>query len=116
MVVKFLKQGQINVCLQWGGPVSHMNLILHFTTQIYIYDRILPIKTQDFHKKTIRKMIPPWYWHAKWLSFGLQALAITAGRLTQVFGAVAAEVTQRTEIHAVGNLGERQAVVIQIAF
>ena len=46
----------------------------------------------------------------------MQALAVTAGRLAEVLGAVAAEVTQRGEIHAVSYLRERQAVVIQKIF
>ncbi len=43
----------------------------------------------------------------------LQALAVGAGGLAQVLGAVAAEVGQRGEIHPLGNLGERQAVVVE---
>ncbi len=41
------------------------------------------------------------------MGFGLQALTVLAGRLAEVLGAVAAEVTQRREIHAFGYLGER---------
>ena len=33
-----------------------------------------------------------------------------------MFGAVATEITQRGEVHAVGDLGEREALVIQKAF
>ncbi len=33
-----------------------------------------------------------------------------------MFGAITTEVTQRSEVHAVGNLGEREALVIQKAF
>ena len=37
----------------------------------------------------------------------LQTSPIFARRLTKMFGAVAAEIAQRGEVHAVGNLGER---------
>ena len=46
----------------------------------------------------------------------LQALAVLAGGLAEVFGAVAAEVRERGEIHQFGYLGERQTLVTQIVF
>ena len=46
----------------------------------------------------------------------LQTPPILTGRLTEVLGAVAAEIAQRGEVHAVGDLGEREALVIQKAF
>ena len=46
----------------------------------------------------------------------LQTPPILARRLPQVFCAVAAKIAQRGEVHAVGNLGERQALVVQKAF
>jgi hypothetical protein len=46
----------------------------------------------------------------------LQALAVFAGGLTEVLGAIAAEVRERREVHQVGYLGEGQAFVIQIVF
>ena len=46
----------------------------------------------------------------------LEALAILAGRLAEVLGAVAAEVREGGEIHQFGYLGERQALVVQIVF
>ena len=46
----------------------------------------------------------------------LQALAVLAGRLAKVLGAVAAEVREGGKIHPFGYLGERQALVIQIVF
>ena len=48
--------------------------------------------------------------------FRLKALAVLAGRLAEVFGAVAAEVGEGGKIHLVGYLGERQALVTQIVF
>ena len=50
------------------------------------------------------------------LALGLEALAVTAGGLAKVLGAVAAEVAQGGEIHVLGDLGERQAFVIQEVF
>ncbi len=50
------------------------------------------------------------------LTLRLQASPIFARRLTKMFGAVATEITQRGEVHAVGNLGERQTLVVQKAF
>ena len=50
------------------------------------------------------------------LTLRLQAPPIFTGRLTEVLGAVAAEIAQRGEVHAVGDLGEREALVIQKAF
>ena len=44
------------------------------------------------------------------------AATIVAGRHPQVFCAVTAEVAQRGEIHAVGNLRERQSLVFKIIF
>ena len=46
----------------------------------------------------------------------LKALAVLAGRLAKVLGAVAAEVREGGEIHQFGYLCERQALVIQILF
>ena len=46
----------------------------------------------------------------------LQTPPILAGRLSEVLGAITAEIAQRGEVHAVGYLGERQALVIQKAF
>ena len=50
------------------------------------------------------------------LTLRLQTPPIFAGRLTKMLGAVAAEITQRGEVHAVGDLGEREALVVQKAF
>ena len=50
------------------------------------------------------------------LTLRLQTPPILTGRLTEVLGAVAAEIAQRGEVHAVGDLGEREALVIQKAF
>ena len=47
---------------------------------------------------------------------GLETAAIVARRQAQMFAAVAAEVGERGEIHAVGDLGERQTLVVQIPF
>ena len=44
----------------------------------------------------------------------LEAAAVVAGRLAEVLGAVAAEVAQGGEVHAVGNLGEREALVVEV--
>ena len=44
----------------------------------------------------------------------LEAAAVVAGRLAEVLGAVAAEVGERGEIHAVGYLCERQAFVVKV--
>ena len=44
----------------------------------------------------------------------LETAAVVAGRLAEVLGAVAAEVAQRGEIHAVGYLRERQALVVEV--
>ena len=46
------------------------------------------------------------------LYFRLEAAAVVAGRLAEVFRAVAAEVGERGKVHLVGYLGERQAVVV----
>ena len=46
----------------------------------------------------------------------LKALPVHAGRHSQVFGAVAAEIGQGREIHHLRNLGERQPLVVQILF
>ena len=46
----------------------------------------------------------------------MQTPTIFARRLPKVLGAVAAEITQRGEVHAVGDLGERQAFIVQKAF
>ncbi len=46
----------------------------------------------------------------------LEAAAVVARRHAQVLGAVAAEVAQRGKVHAVANLGERQALVLEKAF
>ena len=50
------------------------------------------------------------------LTLRLQTPPILTGRLTEVLGAVAAEIAQRGEVHAVGDLGEREALIIQKAF
>ena len=50
------------------------------------------------------------------LTLRLQAPPIFTGRLTEVLGAVAAEIAQRGEVHAVGDLGEREALIIQKTF
>ena len=46
--------------------------------------------------------------------FRLQTQAVIAGRLAEVLGAVAAEVAQRGEVHPVGYLRERQALVVEV--
>ena len=48
------------------------------------------------------------------LLFRLEAAAVVAGRLAEVLGAVAAEIGERGEVHVVGNLGERQAFVVEV--
>ena len=48
------------------------------------------------------------------LSPRLQTLPVVAGRLSEVLGAVAAEITQRGEVHLVGNLRERQLLVVEV--
>ena len=48
--------------------------------------------------------------------FRLQTSPIFAGRLSKMFGAISTEITQRGKVHAVGDLGERQALVVQKAF
>ena len=48
------------------------------------------------------------------LSPRLQTLPVVAGRLAEVLGAVAAEITQRGEVHLVGNLRERQSLVVEV--
>ena len=50
------------------------------------------------------------------LLLGLEAAAVGGGRLTQVLGAVAGEITQRREIHHVGYLRERQPFVVEQLF
>ena len=52
----------------------------------------------------------------RWGLLGLEALAVVAGRLAEVLGAVAAEVGERGEVHALGDLGERQALVVEKVF
>ena len=44
----------------------------------------------------------------------LEAAAVVARRLSEVLGAVAAEVAQRAEVHLVGNLRERKTLVVEI--
>ena len=44
----------------------------------------------------------------------LEAAAVVAGRLAEVLGAVAAEIAQRGEVHPVGYLRERQALVVEV--
>jgi len=46
----------------------------------------------------------------------LQTPPIFARRLSEVLGAITTEVTQRGEIHAVGDLCEREAFIVQKAF
>ena len=46
----------------------------------------------------------------------LEAAAVVAGRLAEVLGAVAAEVGEGCEVHAVGYLRERQAFVVEVFF
>ncbi len=43
-------------------------------------------------------------------------MPVLAGRYSEVLCAVSAEVAQRSKIHMISYLGERQAFVIQIAF
>ena len=62
-----------------------------------------------------RYSLPPCAFITKHL-LRLQALAVLAGRLAEVLGAVAAEVRERGEIHQFGYLGERQTLVTQIVF
>ena len=42
-------------------------------------------------------------------------MAVVGGRLAEVLGAVAAEVGERREVHAVGYLRERQAFIVEVA-
>lgn len=44
----------------------------------------------------------------------MEAAAVVAGRLAEVLGAVAAEVGERGEIHPVGYLRERQALIVEV--
>ena len=44
----------------------------------------------------------------------LEAAAVVAGRLAEVLGAIAAEIAQRGEVHPVGYLRERQALVVEV--
>lgn len=46
----------------------------------------------------------------------LEAAAVVAGRLAEVLRAVAAEIAQGVEVHLVGDLGERQALVVEFLF
>ena len=43
-------------------------------------------------------------------------MTVLAGRKAEVLGAVAAEVAQRCEVHAVGYLREREPLIIEIFF
>ena len=43
-------------------------------------------------------------------------MTVLAGRKAEVLGAVAAEIAQRCEVHAVGDLRKRKPFVIEIFF
>ena len=46
----------------------------------------------------------------------LEAQTIVAGREAEVLRTIATEIRERSEIHTLGNLSEREAIVVKIAF